>query len=147
MRGIPSLQVLCLRSVGSHACSTEETFACKKSEPKNNATEELSTASKLLRSFHQRPSILDSIPENENDENKNKMVANSEEALKHIPMDRTACIDFGSGRRANQNEVDLNHPWIGCKISEDDERLVMQKGSPVLDLLQSYINSLVELGA
>jgi hypothetical protein len=46
MREIPSLQVLCLRAVGSKSCSAEATFA-------KGPNGELSMASRLLRSFSQ----------------------------------------------------------------------------------------------
>lgn len=45
-RKIPSLRVAAQRAVGAHACNAEVTFAKKDGE--------LSTASRLLRSFHER---------------------------------------------------------------------------------------------
>lgn len=74
-----------------------------------------SLASRLLRSFHQRSD-----------------------------MERTPCIGPGSYRRFNTNDVDLNHPWIGCR--NKDNVLVAEYGNPAIDLLQSYIDALVEMG-
>ena len=63
--GIPSLRVLCLRAVGSHACSAEDTFAPvvstvddstkTRSSASITSPKSLSTASRLLRSYHRRP--------------------------------------------------------------------------------------------
>jgi solute carrier family 6 GABA transporter-like protein 1 len=50
----------------------------------------------------------------------------------------------------NANEVDMNHPFMGCREPTDDpsniqfQPLIMQYGNPALDCLQSYI--LVDLG-
>lgn len=52
----------------------------------------------------------------------------------------------------NANEVDLNHPIIGCRKPTEDESklrfrpLIMHYGNPALDCLQSYIDTLVDLG-
>lgn len=113
-REIPSLRILCLRSVGAHACNAETTFGPHNGKP--------STASRLLRSFHDR-------------ENSSKLP----------PLTRSPCVGPESTRRANANDVDLNHPFIACRNEEDDS-LVMMYGSPALDCLQSYLDSLVELG-
>jgi hypothetical protein len=138
MREIPQLQVLCLRSIGSPSCSVEVTFA-------KNADEQPSKASRLLRSFHQRP-IEDpaSLPQDDS----------TTTTIATIPMKRTACIGKGSARRDQANEVDLNHPIIACRMgsteltedSIDDTLLIMEHGNPALDCLQSYVDSLVELG-
>ena len=156
MREIPKLQVLCLRSIGSHSCSAEDTFA------KGEAGEP-SVASRLLRSFHQRP--INGGPNNnceDNDdptqiENKGDK-ENPSSAICTIPMKRNPCIGKGSARRSQANEIDLNHPIIGCRFRTsdatsfggphriDDGTLIMEYGSVALDTLQSYIDSLVELG-
>lgn len=148
MREIPELQIICLRSVGSHACSAEDTFATlKNGEP--------SRASRLLRSFHDR-SVLH-LP---NDDDEISTDASKQEdspddtfnTFSRIPLARKPCIGHGSARRVNSNDVDLNHPMIACRMSIQDGsgrqkyQLVMQYGSPALDCLQSYIDSLVELG-
>jgi hypothetical protein len=143
MREIPQLQVLCLRAIGSQSCSVEVTFA-------KNADEQPSVASRLLRSFHRRP-IEDpsSLPQD---------VSTTETTvttITSVPMKRTACIGKGSARRDQANEVDLNHPIIACRMgsteltedfSIDDTLLIMEHGNPALDCLQSYVDSLVELG-
>jgi hypothetical protein len=158
MREIPSLQVLCLRSVGG--CSAEVTFA------KNKKTGEPSTASRLLRSFHSRPVVGGVVhqPAESGASVKNKdKNPSASSSIDSIPMERTPCIGDGSARRMQANEVDLNHPMIGCKqpkngttsIDNDNDddstdavsaTLYMQHGNPALDCLQSYIDSLVELG-
>jgi hypothetical protein len=45
-----------------------------------------------------------------------------------------------SNRRADANEIDINHPFIATRST------FSQFGNPALDCLQSYIDSLVELG-
>ena len=45
-----------------------------------------------------------------------------------------------SNRRADANEIDINHPFIATRAT------FSQYGNPALDCLQSYIDSLVELG-
>jgi hypothetical protein len=147
MREIPQLQVLCLRSIGSHSCSVEVTFA------KNADDNTLSKASRLLRSFHQRPiEDDDSAPQDDS--------TTTTTTIASVPMKRTACIGKGSARRDQANEVDLNHPIIACRMgsteltdeSIDDSNkststlLIMEHGNPALDCLQSYVDSLVELG-
>jgi hypothetical protein len=139
MREIPSLQVLCLRAVGGHACNTEDTFAKTKEG-------QLSTASRLLRSFHQRRRRTEETDETS--------------SITQIPIPRTPAIGTGSARRKQAAEVDLNHPWIGiwhdydvCNTSiintkavKDEPVLYSELGSPALDVLQSFVDSLVELG-
>ena len=113
MREIPSLQILCLRSIGPHACSAEATFAST-----NKTTP--SVASRLLQS-----------------------------CCRALP--RSPCIGTGSARRVNGNEVDMVHP-IGAVVaaavaaSTSDDTLLLKYGNPATDVLQSYIDSLVELG-
>lgn len=124
MRQIPSLQVLCLRNVGGKGCNAEDTFA--RSKPKTSDAGDgkkvASSASKLLQSF------------DTNDES--------------ISISRTPATGKGSARRNQANDVDLNHPWIGIWSSADREtrELQMEFGSPGLDILQCFIDSLVELG-
>lgn len=57
-------------------------------------------------------------------------------------MTRIPCI--GLVRRENANQVDLHHPFVGARTSEGI--LVAQHGNPALDVLQSYIDALVEMG-
>lgn len=145
MREIPELQILCLRAVGSQACSAEQTFA----QLENGET---SQASRLLRRFHRRPT---EVPQNDDEETENIIEYDTVEYDNNVPLSRKPCIGPGSARRVNANEVDLNHPLIGCRMpisSPDDSSgrqkymTVMQHGSPALDSLQLYIDSLVELG-
>jgi len=42
--------------------------------------------------------------------------------------------------------VDLNHPFCACRSGDEDDTLVMMYSNPALDCLQSYLDSLVELG-
>lgn len=56
-------------------------------------------------------------------------------------MTRIPCI--GLVRRENANQVDLHHPFVGARTREG---LVAQHGNPALDVLQSYIDALVEMG-
>lgn len=132
MREIPSLQVLCLRSVGGHGCSAEDTFApIPSNADQKKGAKSKSSASRLLQSF--------------------------ESEQQQVIIKRIPAIGKGSARRNQANDVDLNHPWIGIWSSRiDDESdessssadrvLQMEHGSSGLDLLQSYIDSLVELG-
>mmetsp|Transcript_24052 Transcript_24052/g.58866 ORF Transcript_24052/g.58866 Transcript_24052/m.58866 type:complete len:453 (+) Transcript_24052:60-1418(+) len=131
MREIPSLQVLCLRCVGGLGCSTERTFDPSKSRKKKNSANKQgknakddvpqtrSSASKLLQSFHGE-----------------------------VKINRTPAIGKGAARRKQASDVDMNHPWIGIWSSNDRETQVleMEYGSPSLDVLQCFIDSLVELG-
>jgi hypothetical protein len=140
MREIPELHVLCLRVVGSHSCSAEVTFS------KHPDTGEPSLASRLLRSFHERGS---NIRAEERDEGSSL----APDSLKNLPISPRPCIGPGSARRLNANEVDLNHPIIGCRMPTTDpdasirfQPLIMQYGNPALDVLQSYIDTLVDLG-
>ena len=170
MREIPSLHTLCLRSIGSHSCSAEDTFAStsrrpskkgsKGEEDKTDNSNEHNhhppcTASRLLRSFHQRKCTtlplylaLDKVtaPETMDDN-----------SIAHIPLARMPCIGPGSARRVQANEVDLHHPFIGCRlhvldgtssktVENQDPLLYMVHGNAALDCLQSYIDSLVEMG-
>jgi hypothetical protein len=123
MRQIPSLQVLCLRSVGGHGCNAEDTFAPSKPNASDaDGKTVASSASRLLQSF------------DSNDEN--------------MIISRTPATGKGASRRNQANDVDLNHPWIGIWSSGDPENreMLMEFGSSGLDILQSYIDSLVELG-
>lgn len=143
MREIPSLQTMCLRNVGGKACSAEVTFA-------DDQDGNLSSASKLLRSFYLR--------------------GTAESGMNSLPLLRTPAIGDGSARRKQANDVDLNHPWAAVldgsapvsasgadgEAEENEENikpasskqpvmLVAEFNTPALDLLQSYIDSLVEL--
>jgi hypothetical protein len=125
------------------------------------------SASKLLRSFHQRPQVYG----DEATGGTPMETDDSSLAVSRIPLQRTPAIGSGSGRRKQANDIDLNHPWIavyhpvasGEEHVEEEEAspttglpavptdpesqiLVAQYGSPALDLLQSYIDSLVEMG-
>ena len=151
MREIPSLQTLCFRAVGSHACSAEDTFC------PDTQTKRTSTASRLLRSFHARPvGSLDEFAETI--KNKNNQQEQEQEQQQHqlslqdVPLERIPCI--GPIRRFNTNTVDLHHPFTGERITNKDNNnsktttsiLVSQYNNPALDVLQAYIDSLVELG-
>lgn len=50
------------------------------------------------------------------------------------------CFGKGCTRRANANDLDINHPFIATR-----DRFP-EFGNPALDCLQSYLDSLVELG-
>ena len=156
MREIPSLQTLCLRSVGPHACSADAAFA---PSPLNG---EPSTASRLLRSFHRRAAVPSSDGKKEELEEEAESISSSAsllaaERMARIPLARTPCIGPGSARRVQANEVDLHHPWIAGSLTTttttsvgagaaSPQMIVMCRGSAALDCLQSYIDSLVELG-
>lgn len=108
-----------------------------------------STASQLLEAFHRRGT---------NDDNNNS--ANDVDA---IPIDR---MPIFSARRRNANDIDLNHPWIAVYPASEAEEvgkhgghglppvpahfnteaLVAEYSSPALDVLQSYVDALVEMG-
>lgn len=111
MREIPSLQTLCLRSVGGKACNAEDSFA--------QINGKISLASQLLRS--------------------GKI------------SQRTPSIGSGSARRKQANDVDLHHPWVAVRYATDKENknasatLYAEYNTAALDVLQSYIDSLVEL--
>lgn len=166
MREIPSLQTLCLRSVGGKACSGEETFALQDETQhhgsliSSSSSSRLSSASKLLRAYYR-------------DDNK--------PFITRIPA-----IGRGSARRKQANDVDLNHPWVAVLLrnevnenanaNENEDKnenenenegdndkennitaaydntntkrstvLYAEHNTPALDVLQSYIDSLVEL--
>lgn len=141
-RKIPSLQVSSQRAVGAHACNAETTFAKKENG-------EISSASRLLRSFHDvengayREVLGRSC-------HVYLLVTNS--LLNVIsfsdpsrpPIQRYPCGGPGSTRRPNANDVDLNHPFCACRSADDT--LVMMYSNPAVDCLQSYLDSLVELG-
>jgi hypothetical protein len=57
-------------------------------------------------------------------------------------MTRIPCI--GQVRRENANQVDLHHPFVGARL--ENGQLVAQYGNPALDVLQSYLDALVEMG-
>jgi len=106
-------------------------------------------------------------------------------SIEQIPMQRQPSIGIGSGRKAQANDIDLNHPWIGIyqppfpppQSSDNDndndndrkrtvvndnnndgnndgnipmnpgeQLLVSEFGSCALDLLQCYIDTLIEAG-
>mmetsp|Transcript_14938 Transcript_14938/g.41579 ORF Transcript_14938/g.41579 Transcript_14938/m.41579 type:complete len:680 (-) Transcript_14938:540-2579(-) len=180
-REIPSLSVLCLRSIGHTKCKADDTFApTKDGKP--------STASRLLRSFHNRPVLGNGETVAEYLERSQEAIQNFRDGTEHadektesnievpsieqIPMKRTPAIGAGSGRRKQANDIDLNHPWIAAyqsviasspedssdpnsQAQQDDDpiptnpqeqTLVAANGSCALDLLQSYVDALVELG-
>jgi len=193
MRDIPSLYVLCLRSIGPQSCSAEDTFAPSSSgagdgggahhsdsKNKNNGSkrrsasqavdddtnrqqqqeQRLSSASRLLRSFHQRSQprkeISKSSETNPDDTDDKTMKTDpsqprQQQQQQHHqrlpPLDRTPCIGNGSARRYQTNEVDLHHPIVaGREDSSSSARLIMLHGNPALDVLQAFVDSLVELG-
>lgn len=56
-------------------------------------------------------------------------------------IEREPCFGgSASNRRADANEIDLSHPFIATRSS------FAENGNPALDCLQSYVDSLVELG-
>ena len=172
-REIPALSVLSLRAVGNPKCNVDETF-------KRTKDGKLSSASRLLRSFHNRPVLgsgetmsdfirkeTEAIQELKDKEGDSSIRVPT---LERIPMKRTPAIGAGSGRRAQANDVDLNHPWIASYLPQQEEHedesetnnnngvdenvpanpleqdLVAESGSCAQDLLQSYVDSLVEMG-
>ena len=142
VRELPSLRLLCLRSVGAPACSPEQTFAPSK---KTGAP---SAASRLLRSFQhhhhhqqQQPTGTDESTKGSADDADRDNEDGDTNKSRPFPVSvsRSPCIGKDTLRRSNANEVDLNHPFIA---SED---MVPEYGNPALDCLQSYIDALVEL--
>ena len=137
MREIPTLQTFCLRAVGSHACSAEETFA--PADPYHK----LSTASRLLRSFHRRP--ITTTTETETTETTTTTTNDTKYAsIDEIPMTRTPCIGPGSARRLHANQVDMHQPIVGFRNGVII--LYQQYGNPATDALQAYADALVEMG-
>ncbi|CAJ1964022.1 unnamed protein product [Cylindrotheca closterium] len=134
MREIPSLQVLCLRSVGGLGCSAERTFDPNKGKKKKNENK---------RGNNSNAKQDDNLPQNPTSASKLLQSFDGE-----IKINRTPAIGKGAVRRKQANDVDLNHPWIGIWSSDDRETQVLQMeyGSPSLDVLQCFIDSLVELG-
>ena len=85
--------------------------------------------------------------------------------ISDVPIPR---LEYGSGPKGNRrsaNDVDISSPWIAVSYQynknddsdyeeKDDEyqdydkrkTLIMEHGNPGMDCLQSYIDSLVELG-
>jgi hypothetical protein len=141
-REIAPLRILCLRAVGHKACSAEQTFKPRKGDKE-------STASRLLRSFHQS-GMYDSIVEGSPVFLFARMAYWSYICLTHSLLLSCITLDniprepcFGgsaSNRRADTNEIDINHPFIATRAT------FSEFGNPALDCLQSYIDSLVELG-
>ena len=141
-REIAPLRILCLRAVGHKACSAEQTFKPRKGDKE-------STASRLLRSFHQS-GMYDSIVEGSPVFLFARMAYWSYICLTHSLLLSCITLDniprepcFGgsaSNRRADANEIDINHPFIATRAT------FSEFGNPALDCLQSYIDSLVELG-
>jgi hypothetical protein len=163
MREIPALQILCLRAVGSKSCSAEETFAA------DQQTGEPSQTSKLLRAFHQRPTVLRLSNDDDHDDDdvdNDGIVAApgaDKKTIQDIPISRIPCVGNAASRRPQANDVDLNHPIVAHHYQHSDsypsnsksksskemtstETLVMEFANPALDCLQAYIDSLVELG-
>lgn len=141
MREIPPLSVLCLRAIGSPRCSAEDTFARTRDGTP-------STASRLLRSFSKRKTIL--LEQKKDVMQKFQRKRGKEEntgddfgetttfVLEDIPLTRTPAIGSGSGRRKQANDVDLNHPWIAVYQRDDvdvagvvEERVIEPQEPPV----------------
>ena len=160
-REIPALSVLTLRAIGNPKCKADETFKpSKDGKP--------STASRLLRSFHKRPVLGSGETMSDYVKREAEAIKDIEDdtnvpTLERIPMKRTPAIGGKSGRRKQANDVDLNHPWIATYLHEETEEdssndndnipanpleqtLVAESGSCALDLLQSYVDALVEMG-
>ena len=114
-----------------------------------NRQQRLSSASRLLRSFHQRGQARkDKHSETNPDETGDQTLTDQSLHQQRLPpLDRTPCIGHGSARRYQTNEVDLHHPIVaGREDSSSSSRLIMLHGNPALDVLQAFIDSLVELG-
>lgn len=62
------------------------------------------------------------------------------------PIARYPCVGPDATRRANANDVDLNHPFCACRSGDKDSTLVFMYNNAAVDCLQSYLDSLVELG-
>lgn len=126
---IPPLRVLCLRAVGPHGCNPETQFG-------DNAS-----ASKLLRSFHEC-AVNDTtliLPEDSND-----ATSTAGQLLSLLPtLSRIPYSGPGSIKRSNANEVDIVHPFCAQRFGET---LVLSGGNVASDVLQSYLDSMVELG-
>jgi len=158
--------------VGAQSCSAETTFAC------DQETGEPSRASRLLRLFHKRPIILSSpspaayttAATTTTATAATTTITNKDKAatIHDIPITRSVVVGKGATRRANVNDVDLNHPLIAAAYQESSNNrsnsnssrgggggggggggdvppLVMEYGNPALDFLQSYVDSLCEL--
>jgi hypothetical protein len=141
MRDIPTLQTLCLRMVGSHQCSTETTFAPSSTSSsssfgkeeeieeeygggngtKNTTTTKMpSPASRLLRSFHRRPTATTMMGQDPYNKSVMLTTATTDDAatitgVDCIPLERTPCIGKGSFRRIQANDVDLNLPFVAAR--------------------------------
>lgn len=152
MREITTLQTLCLRSIGATNCSAEDTFAPSSSAGEETTTrtatgtEAPSLASRLLRSFHERPVLFPHehmevvLPRKAEEDNADTTTITSH---RYIPLKRRPTLGV---RRAHASDVDLNHPLVACHASLDHPRFVNQFSNPAIDLLQSYIDSLIEMG-
>lgn len=177
MREIPPLRILCLRSIGPHGCNAEATFSPRDEDGKQI----LSSASRLLRSFHRRPVASPSNAEPQDLKACNLSDDIPPIALDSTPIHRLEYVGPNSARRVNPNDVDIVHPFIASiypprrsknlgenrgdflqeEEDDDDEHavraslllprrkneiLAIENGNAALDCLQSYIDSLVELG-
>lgn len=123
---IPPLRVLCLRAVGPHGCNPETEFGDE------------TPASKLLRSFHELPVEDDGDAAPARSGNKDAAAAAA-----FPPLSRISYSGRNSTKRPNANEVDLVHPFCAQRLGE---KLVLSGGNVALDVLQSYLDSMVELG-
>eukprot|EP00550_Attheya_septentrionalis_P008512 CAMPEP_0198287052 /NCGR_PEP_ID=MMETSP1449-20131203/5986_1 /TAXON_ID=420275 /ORGANISM="Attheya septentrionalis, Strain CCMP2084" /LENGTH=515 /DNA_ID=CAMNT_0043984947 /DNA_START=150 /DNA_END=1697 /DNA_ORIENTATION=+ len=155
MREIPSLVSLCLRSVGPKGCDSEVTFGGierktrsnsnvgaieeKKKEESSGSHGVVATAtattmtSRLLRSYHTRP--VGPVLQTGLDGNAS-LSMNPE----HVPLERVPYISPQNPKRHHANDVDMNHPWVAIQGG------LIESGTPASDLLQNYIDALVELG-
>ena len=130
MREIPSLQSLCLRSVGAPSCSVETTFASDhqgEQQQQQQQQQQPSRASCLLRLYHKRPVVVvavaaatavvveENVPTTATTST-STTTSSTVSTIHDIPMTRTLCVGKYSSRRANVNDVDLN-PRVGIGIT------------------------------
>lgn len=81
-------------------------------------------------------------PLNNNNNNNNELSLASR-LLRSFSTQQTRMPCIGLVRRENANQVDLHHPFTAAR---HNQQLIAQYGNPALDVLQSYIDALVELG-
>ena len=111
--------------MGPHGCNPETEFG-----------DETPAASKLLRSFHE-------LPVEYNGDATSALSAKKDAIAAAFPLlSRISHSGSNSTKRPNGNEVDLVHPfcvqWLG-------EMLVLSGGNVGLDVLQSYLDSMVDV--
>jgi len=167
MREIPSLQILCLRNVGGKACSAEDTFASTSKansstqSPTNSPTKDATTSTTTKRKSTDSKNT--GTPAGSKEEPPKEELSMASQLLRSgLLTIRTPSIGNGSARRKQANDVDLHHPWVAVrqKMATDennnnqdltntnsnrDDGLYAEYNTPALDVLQAYVDSLVEL--